>query len=163
MALPATMQILDEIEARLKQITKANGYSVDLMKLERARLTPFQSGEMPCINYWPESDQLVETLPSKHLRELSLNVEFYDTSGRSAALTDKAALLANDAYTALWRSPDLPLVSDRPDPNLGGIVDSLVLQSIQPAIGEGQNPFCGAVMSIAVRYRIDPHTLTALA
>lgn len=161
--IPAQTQILDEIRERLKNISKANGFSVDLRKLDRARLTPFQTGEMPCINYWPQGDNLVERLPGKHLRELSLVIEFYDNSGRSDPLTDKSALLAQDAYQALWRDPSAPRIEDRPSPNLGGLVDELVLESIQPAIGEGQSPFCGAVMSISVRYRIDPHTLAAIA
>ena len=150
---PAQTQILDAIHAHLLNITAENGYSATLRKIVRAGLKPFKSADMPSINYWPGGDVLLEELPGKQLRELEINIEFYDRHGEQP-LTDRALELASDAHLALWRSINAPKVEDQPESRLGGIVDSFTFQSVQPAIGEGQSPFCGAVISLTVRYRV---------
>lgn len=158
MNMPVETQILDLIEARLKQISKAKGFFTDDVRVERASLTPFAGKDLPAINYWSTGDQLIEATGYVELRELEVLVEFYDRH-RDMSLTDKANQLAADARVALSRDPG---ESDRISTKLGGQVESLVVRSAIPAVGEGQSPYCGSVLTLAIRYRVDarhPFTL----
>lgn len=151
MNTPVETQILDLIEVRLKQISKANGFFTDDVVVKRASLTPFAGNDLPAINYWSTGDQLIEATGYVELRELEVLVEFYDRH-REMSLTDKAHLLAADARVALTRDVGQP---DRISPKLGGKVESLVVRSVIPAVGEGQSPYCGSVLTLAIRYRVD--------
>lgn len=158
MNTPVETQILDLIEARLKQINTRNGFFTDDVRVERASLTPFAGKDLPAINYWSTGDQLIEATGYVELRELEVLVEFYDRH-RDMSLTDKANQLAADARVALSRDPGEP---DRISTKLGGKVESLVVRSAIPAVGEGQSPYCGSVLTLAIRYRVDarhPFTL----
>ncbi|HCG7104100.1 TPA: hypothetical protein NJ322_005023 [Vibrio parahaemolyticus] len=158
---PAVTQILDLIHDRIINITKKNGYGFDLLVLKRSHLTPFKAGDLPAVNYWPGTDTYVTQASSTEVREVPIVIEAYDRHG-DMSLADKAALLERDIHTALWRSPDAPRVIDRPSPRLGGLVESFSIISSQPAIGEGQTPYCGAVIEIIVRYRVDEADRTKL-
>lgn len=151
MNTPVETQILDLIATRLKQISKKNGFFTDDVRVERASLTPFAGKDLPAINYWSTGDQLIESTGYVELRELEVLVEFYDRH-REMSLTDKANLLAADARVALSRDPGQP---DRVSPKLGGAVESLVVRSAIPAVSEGQSPYCGSVLTLAIRYRVD--------
>jgi len=151
MNTPVETQILDLIEARLKLINTRNGFFTDDVRVERASLTPFAGKDLPAINYWSAGDQLIEATGYVELRELEVLVEFYDRH-RDMSLTDKANQLAADARVALSRDPGLP---ERISTKLGGKVESLVVRSAIPAVGEGQSPYCGSVLTLAVRYRVD--------
>lgn len=151
MNTPVETQILDLIEVRLKQIKKTNGFFSDDVRVERASLTPFPGQDLPKINYWSTGDQLIESTGYIELRELELLIEFYDRH-RDMALNDKSNLLAADVRVALSRDPDQP---ERISPKLGGTVESLVVRSAIPAIGEGGSPYCGSVLTVGIRYRVD--------
>lgn len=151
MNTPVETQILDLIETRLKQISKDNGFFTDDVRVVRASLTPFGGKDLPAINYWSTGDQLIEATGYVELRELELMVEFYDRH-RDMTLTDKANQLAADARVALSREPGQP---EKVSPKLGGTVESLAVRSAIPAIGEGQSPYCGSVLTVAIRYRVD--------
>jgi len=150
--IPAQTQIVNEIELRLKNITKENGYFSTLAKIKRAHLQPFQSTDLPCINYWPNYDNLVQQLSGAELREFTVSVEFYDKNNERP-LSDKAAELASDVKIALWRSKNEPKTSDKPNQKLGNLVDSFAITSIEPVLGEGPSPFCGVVVTITIQYR----------
>ena len=158
MNTPAETQILDLIEVRLKQISKANGFFTDDVRVERASLTPFAGKELPAINYWGTGDQLIEGTGYVELRELEILVEIYDRH-REMSLTDKANQLAADVRVALSRDPAQP---NKVSPKLGGVVESLVVRSAIPAVAEGQSPYCGSVLTIAVKYRVDARNPFAL-
>ena len=49
---PAETQVLDEVEARLNNITVANGYPLTVRSVERGKLTPFKAGDIAAINCW---------------------------------------------------------------------------------------------------------------
>lgn len=151
MNTPVETQILDLIETRLKQISTKNGLFTDDVRVERASLTPFAGKDLPAINYWSTGDQLIASTGYVELRELEVLVEFYDRH-REMSLTDKANLLAADARVALSKDLGQP---ERVSPKLGGAVESLIVRSAIPAIGEGQSPYCGSVLTLAVRYRVD--------
>lgn len=158
MNTPVETQILDLIEVRLKQIRKANGFFTDDVAVKRASLTPFAGKDLPAINYWSTGDQLIEATGYVELRELEVLIEFYDRHGEMS-LTDKAHLLAADARVALSREPEKP---EKVSPKLGGSVESLLIRSAIPAISEGGSPYCGSVLTLAVRYRVDARNPFAL-
>lgn len=156
--LPVETQILDEIERRLKQISKAKGFFTDEIRVVRASLQPFSGKDMPAINYWSSGDQLLESTGFVELRELELMVEFYDRHGEMP-LNDKANLLSSDVKIALYRDPAHP---ERISTKLGGLVESVTVRSAIPAIGDERSAYCGSVITLTVRYRVDaryPFTL----
>ena len=159
--VPAKKIIWDEIHNRLLQIKKENGYSIEVNRVERSHLEPFKASDFPAINYWPGTDQLVKKQGDKELREVSLTIEIYDRQSE-VAMTDKADQLEAEVKTAIWRSSLFPKISDIPSQNLGGIVNSFSFDSTTPAIGKGQAPFCGCVISVAISYRVSESDATKL-
>lgn len=158
MNIPATTQILNEIERRLAGISEANGYFTNDITIARASLKPFNLADLPAINYWNVADLLIEAHGTKERRQLEILIEFYDREN-DMPLVDKSALMASDLSIALNRNPDQP---DRISPKLGGLAFSVSMESITPAIGEGQAPYCGTVITLQVQYRVDwlyPFTL----
>jgi hypothetical protein len=146
---------MDAIHARLLTIKQSNGYYSTPRTVARARLSNFVSSDMPSINFTQNVDVLLDEIPGKQLRELTVIIEMYDHHEESVKpFPDRATELASDVQIALWRSPDAPRPEDRMESRLGGIVDNFTLDRVQPAIDLGQKPFCGAVISLTVRYRV---------
>lgn len=146
--------ILDEIGTRLKNITLANGYRMDLLKISRSRLKPFKNGDLPAVNYWPSRDQLDSKTGSSETRLLPVTMEVYSTT-RDEPFVDVAIRLGNDIAVALTRATSAPKVTDQLSRSLGGLVNSLVIDSITPFIGEGQSPWCGAIVEINIKFKTD--------
>lgn len=162
MSIPAQTQILNEIGLRLVNITTGNGYFVDLERLEKASLEPFQNQDMPAINYYATGDILSKKL-TNGVREriVSIVIEAY-TSTRDRSFLDVANELGSDVTIALERSPGAPAVSDPVSHSLGDKVVQLEETENTPAIGKGQNPYCGSIIVLNVTYRVsrhDPFTL----
>lgn len=155
--MDAQLTILDEIKARLGNISIANGYRFDIepAAIERARLTPFVNGDLPAINYWPSIDAIDEKTNGKETRSFNVTVEIYDVT-MDEPFTDLAIKHGNDVITALFRATDAPLVSDNTSYSLGGMVNSVIANTITPMIGEGQSPWFGAVLSLTISYNITP-------
>ena len=147
-----TLQILDALGARLALITVANGYHNDIRRIRRATLKPFTDDDLPAANYWPGIDAQVDKGHGWVDRELNVTIEFYDRT-RDRVFTDVAMELAADVAVALLRAPANPAVSDDPDMTFGGLVRSSQLLTVTPQIGEGQNPWCGALISYNFTYR----------
>ena len=149
------LTILDEIAARLANITIANGYrfSLDANAIKRASLTPFRTGDLPAINYWPVADEKVDKQNGMEMKELGITIEIYDVT-RDEPFTDLGTKRGNDVATALFRSTSLPAVSDAVDPALGGLVSELSVNSLVPIISEGSSPWCGALLDVTVKYNI---------
>lgn len=162
MSVPVQTQILDLMGARFLNISKVNGYFNDLKKLDRARLTPFKNPEMPGLNYYITGDTLdVPMNTGVNQRVMSVAVEFYTTT-RDRPFSDVANELATDAIIALNRDPAAPTVADQDSTRLGKKVVKFETDTFTPAIGEGQTPYCGAVLIFIVTYRVsrqDPFTL----
>lgn len=155
MATPIQTQIVDVIGTRLANITIANGYFTTANKIKRAQLTPFVSGDLPAVNYWIGEDILTNPGGGYEDRALNVFVE-YHTKNRDRPFSDVAAELANDVWTALWRAPGAPAVSDAVSANLGGLVSGITLSRYVPEIGEGQAPWCGVLIEIIVLYQSGP-------
>ncbi len=151
----AQLTILDEIHARLLNITETNGYDWEVQEntVQRARLLPFKNGDLPAINYWPVNDVLEEKTYEYDTRELNISVEGY-TKTRDEPFTDVAIKLGDDMILSLFRSIDAPLTTDEESPALGGLVEAVLVDSITPMIGEGESPWCGVLVEIRVRYNV---------
>ena len=149
----AQLTILDEIEARLANITVANGYRFDLVEsaIKRASLTPFQNGDLPALNYWPTADVRVDKAHGVNLKEFNITIEVYDLT-YDEPFTDLGIKRGNDVATALFRSTSFPAVSDPVDLSLGGLVSEIGINSLVPIIGEGTSPWCGALLDVIVKY-----------
>ncbi len=158
MAAPAPTQILDEVELRLANITIANGYYTTVKKIQRARLIPFKGYDLPCINYWGTALENERNVYDDDNRELSLFVEYHDLT-RDDPFIDVANKLAADVVVALNRSDSSPKVSDDPDYELGETVSDLVFNGYDYEIGEGQAPWCGALVRFTIKYTCDPFVM----
>ena len=148
-------QILDEVGARLALIDAASGYHTTPIKIERARLTPFHDYDLPAINYWPDIDERRGAGGGWEERALTLLVEIHDKT-RDRPFSDVSSELASDIWISLWRATDAGAVIDQPSSALGGLVSGVLLQAVQPEIGEGQAPFCGALLNITILYKRRP-------
>lgn len=151
MSKPAVSAILDEIEARLKNISIANGYFTTALTVERARLSVFNGYDLPAITYWPTSVSL-ERQYGEEERTLALYIE-YHASTLDRPFPDVADELAADVVTALERATTAPKVSDAESIDLGGTVSDLVFEGYEYEIGKGQTPWCGALIQISIKYR----------
>jgi hypothetical protein len=148
--------ILDEIGIRLTNILKVNGYRFDLKPkaIKRASLKPFQSGDLPAVNYWPVADDKTGKQGGMELKELGVTIEVYDVT-RDEPFTDLGIKIGNDVATALFRSTSFPKVTDTVSPALGGLVSELSVNSLVPIISEGSSPWCGALLDVTVKYNIN--------
>lgn len=162
MPTPIQTQILDVVELRLANVTTANGYSTTVKKISRARLTPFVSGDLPAINFWGGIDIKLSGGGGFDERQLKLLVE-YHAKTRDRTFSEVSAELAADVWLSLWRDPSAPAVSDTTSPKLGDLVSSISLNTITPEIGEGQAPWCGALLEIDILYIQSPHDPFTLA
>lgn len=155
MSTPAKTQILDAIGARLSNIKTGNGYFTTLQKKTRAKTGPFQDGDLPACNYWPSGDELTEPGAGWEERRITVFVEYY-VLNRDDPFTDVAAELEADVWVALWRDPTAPKLTDTPSPRLGNLVSGMRMVNSVPAIGEGQKPFCAALLELSITYKRQP-------
>lgn len=102
-ATPAILELLDIVEARLGNITTANGYNYTVKTVERARMTPFKGYDLPAINYWGTSVANTKDAYNNDERELRLFVEMHTTT-RDGPFIDVAERLVTDGVTALNRA-----------------------------------------------------------
>lgn len=152
---PVATQILDIIGDRLGNISIANEYFTDVEVVERARLKPFRNQDMPAVNYYSTNDTLVKPIHGGvSERLLSIIIEIYEMT-RDEIFSDLSNKLSTDINIALERSASSPLVSDTISIRLGDVIMSLEFNSITPALGSGQEPYCGAIIAIDIVYRVD--------
>ena len=158
MTTPAATSILTEIGTRLNNITQANGYHNTVKKVSRAKLTPFKGHDLPAVNYWSTGISNERTVYDDDNRELSVYIEIHDLT-RDNPFVDVANLLASDVVTAIARADSAPKVSDSADYDLTESVSDMVLGSINYEIGEGQAPWCGALIELTVKYQCAPFVM----
>lgn len=151
----AVLTVLDEIEARLGNITTANGYfsAVDGV-IARGKLTPWDGADLPTINLWATGFDNERSEYGGESRDLKVFVEIHDSTYDSNFI-DVANKLAADVVTAICRATTAPMVSDEKSLDLGGIVEDILLDGVDFVIGEGQKPFCGALCRFSVVFHAD--------
>jgi len=71
-----------------------------------------------------------------------------------------AEKLAADVVVALNRSTSAPKVSDVESVDLGGTVSDVVFNGFDYEIGEGQTPWCGALVGFSVIYTTDLNNMS---
>lgn len=155
MGVPVATQILAEVGRRLVLATTANGYANTIASVDCARITPFRDFDLPAVNYWADREETVDSGAGWNEYELAILLDAR-TRTRDRPFVDVAFELSADLWIALWRDPGAPLVVDQPSPRLGGLCTGLALLSSTPAIGEGQAPYCGTIMTLAARYKVAP-------
>ena len=150
------LTILDEIHARLGNITTSNGYRFDVEQnvIKRAKLTSFKNGDLPAINYFSGTDSLFTKTGGQETRHLSLTIGMRDMT-MDEPFTDVATKMGNDVVTALYRSTDSPSIDDQPSLALGGIVEKIIVNDITPIIVEDSKPWCVALIDITIEYNIN--------
>jgi len=154
MNIPVITQILNEIGARLENISTTNGYFLDIEKIERARLTPLKNSDMPAITFYSGVNELREFKYGIDFKTVTVTIECY-TITRDANFNDLTQLLASDLEIAIHRSTSSPAVSDDVSTALGGLVEQLTINSSTPVMGENnKSPYAGAILSIEVNYKV---------
>lgn len=163
MALTAHRKILDEIGARLANISVANGYTSDIVKIQRMTLTAFDSERVPEIRYWQETDSVTANEYGGDRHSLAVTVQVVDfIRDEDGYLSDKASSIAGDVVTGLFRTTGTPLVSDSNSGRLGDLVVGFQHVATVYQIGEGQTPFLDVRIGFDVFYdapRGDPYTI----
>lgn len=154
----AITTILDEVEARLGNITTGNGYNITVKRIARGKLTPFKGHDLPAVNFWPVNVSNGRNY-GKDVRELSFFVEIHSKT-RDDPFSTIAEKLAADVVVALNRSTLAPKVSDAESIDLGGTVSDLAFNGFDYEIGEGQAPFCGALVGFTVLYSTDINNMS---
>lgn len=150
----AVAAILNECEARLCNLKGANrGYHFQMKRVERARTTPFEPGDIPQANLYATGDRLLAKSHGFETRALSVVVEASAKTG-DRPFIDVAAELVSDVVTALYRSTSAPKADDTPSHALGGLVDSVTNNGAEYLIGEGQKPWCAASIEIEITYKV---------
>lgn len=151
MALPATTQILNDIVARMANISIANGYLTDIVKIECAKLEPFQGYDLPAINVWPTALTTAKSTMISEERHFNIMIEAHDYT-HDEPFSTVAERLAADIVTAINRHPDFPKATDSENKNLNATVSDCQLDGYDYEIGRGQKPFCGTLVRFTVKY-----------
>lgn len=159
MATPAATTILAEIVARMGNIKTTNGYNTTVKKIELGRLEPFVGYDLPAINVWPTNMLNTPMAYDQEQRSISVMIEIHDLT-RDDPFSTVAERLAADVVTAINRKTTLPAVSDVKSPNLHETVTDLVFDGYDYQIGNGQKPFCGALVRFTVKYITDKNNMT---
>ena len=147
----AIKSIMDLIEARLDLITTTNEYAYDITNIKRAMMKPWKAEDLPAVNYWSTGLINEANEYGKDQRDLPVFIEAH-TKTYDENFMDVASKLAADIVTALNRAPAAPKVSDVESYNLGETVSDLIFEGYDHEIGEGQEPWCGVLVKIIVRY-----------
>ena len=71
----AQLQIVNEIEARLANIKKANGYSIDIKKIDRSTLQVFGGRDLPAVNFYLDEDIAIDSTDGSFERQATFIFE----------------------------------------------------------------------------------------
>lgn len=152
---PSVLIILDETAARLGNITIANEYWYTINKVVRSKLMPFESYDLPAINYWPTGLSNVSEAYADDKRTLALFVEAH-TMTMDDPFTDVAEKLATDIVTALNRTTAAPKVSDAANVDLNDTVEAFIYLGHDYIIGMGEDPWCGCIVRMNAVFHAAP-------
>jgi len=148
---PADTSILNEVEARLGNITTANGYNNEFKRISRARMKPFKGFDLPACNVYHGTVESIKTPYGTQSKKQFLIIEAHSKT-HDDPFIDIADSLAADIVTGLFRKTISPKVSDDVSTALGGIVKNLIFTGHDPFIGSGQEPFCGTLVRFEIEY-----------
>lgn len=149
--VPADTAILNQVEARMANITVANGYNNEFKRIVRARMKPFKGHDLPACNIYHGSIGNENTPYGRNRKSQTLIIEVHSKT-RDDPFVDIADSLAADVVTGIFRTTIAPAVTDNVSIALGGIVQQLKFLGHDPFIGQGQEPFCGTLVRFEVEY-----------
>jgi len=156
--IPLNKQYFDEIEARLGNITIANGYTQTGGKIARAKLTPFKGYDLPAYNIWATDIENSIDQYQLDTRSLQVYIEVHSKTNDEPFM-DVCDRLAQDLIIGLNRTTGSPAVFDDESPDLGGICDNFIFLGYGYQVGEGQNPFCAILARFIVKYTVNQNVL----
>jgi len=162
MSKPLITLILDELEARLKSIKRSNGYRRDVAGVQRASMTGLNGHDLPFVNFWIGVREQVSAGHGWREWRHAIYVEIYDLT-RDRPFIDVSAEIDDDVQIAIHRASDAPGVEDRPEQSFGGMVTSMIMQTSTPQIGEGQDPWCGSLLTLNCTYKTRNDGVTLFA
>ncbi len=162
MPTPVQTQIGDAILTRLRQLTVENEYIRSVRTVDRRHAEDaFAEDELPAASLTLGNDTLIDLRAGTERREIAFTVQY--RALRSEAAHDLVvAELAADLRVVLNRATGAAKVSDTPSPDLGGIVTSLRIESIEPLVDTPDSAYAGVSLAVVTRYQIahdDPFTL----
>lgn len=146
MTLPASTQILNEIDIRLNRIKTKNGFSVNVKNVERSKRTKFTVSQKPGINYYSLNDT-IEKLYGVANHNLAVSIEFVDFT-MDEPFNDLAAKREVDIISALLQNS-----SGATSTALGGLVESVDIVGVTPIVDQKNNPDCGVIVDLIVKYK----------
>ena len=157
-----TIQVRDEIKARLERILIANGYSLDVQTVGSRRVADFEEAELPAINVSLSSENTESTQPyGSDQWEVRFGIDI--RADRNLDDYDKvAANLRHEIWIALNRAVANPNVSDAVSINLGGLVSSIQLETSAPNVTNDQSAYSGTDVDVVVIFSTqlsDPYTI----
>ena len=156
---PIATTILNEIEARMASITILNGYNTDVKKITRGQMEPFKGYDLPAINIWPSNLTADPMAYDQEKRTLPVFIEIHDLT-RDEPFSTVAEKLASDIVIAINRATTAKKVSDSVSADLGELVEEVVFKGYDYEIGQGQKPFCGALVRFEIIHIADKNSLT---
>jgi len=145
---PASTQILDIIDLRLKRITTANGFTqtVKSKNVHRSKRTLFTSTQIPGINYYSLNDNITKDFGVEN-HSLNISIEYLDKTIKEP-FNDIAANRAVDIIKAV--NEDTNGVES---PYLGDLIDTLEILGVTPIVDQKNVPSCGVVVDFLAKYK----------
>ena len=156
--ISAASQILDLLLPRFQQMTVANGYTNEFVQIKRAtQVFSDLLDDLPLLNYFHGETTPADRSHNYERRDLQITLEAY-TRTLDAPFTDTASMIGDELETVLFRysgrpKPVDPVENILMDKNYRG-VGEIIFDGSVPALGEGQRPYCGAIISVRVRYNV---------
>ncbi len=147
-------QIRDQFFGRMKNISIANGYSTNIVSVEKGRINPFDDNDLPGINFWKIDDVANDKTYSRQSRTLRMGVEIYTCSEEDDVDIISDGFMA-DLIIAAYRSPSNPRVDDDPLPMFHTKQFVLSFDLLRPVISQGAAPRVGVFGIVSFNYAVN--------
>lgn len=143
---PASTQILDIIDTRLKRIKTSNGFTqtVPAKNIQRSEVVP--SMQIPGINYYSLDDIIAKDFGVEN-HSLNISIEYKDQTIK-VPFNDIAALRATDILKAINEDSN-----GNESPYLGDLIDSIEILAVTPIINPKKIPLCGVAVDLLAKFK----------
>ena len=140
------IHILDVLESRLLNMSLQSGYTIKFLSdsITRGALYPFRNGDLPAINYWTATDELVTESYGKQTRKLKLLFEAY-----TIEIDD------NNLNTGYLFSEQLSRAITNRDIAFNNVVGCVKINTLTPIVSAEGDPWAGVLIDASVEYTID--------
>lgn len=165
MADPVQQIIINEIVARLGNISIANGYDFDMKKISKFKGPVWLHSDMPQADVSSVESFSTENNYSLDSYTLPVTIQMWTNKTDKKIPLEVSMLMSANLIIAINRSTGSPLVSDARSRDLGGLVnkvgsaDSVYLPSTE------QLSWAGAAIAFDVEFSTpkgDPFTFTTI-